>query len=165
MHRLGMRLGTAKPQGTYKQYKERQQVAAAAEGGGMWDTFTGAVKSAASQAGQALGQQLSDPNSFLRTQGVKTLTDSTAGTKYGKYAGYVNQANDTAKKFGYGRLPRAKPRWSERTRAKHAFMKSLSKAGVPLAKLSRAAAAALADHERGSSMEVSIDTGMKAVGM
>jgi hypothetical protein len=107
-----------------------------------------------------------DPNSKLRSQLLPELEKSTADIPgVGQVAAALQKANSTAKELGYGRLPRAKPRWSERTRTKHAFMKLLSKAGVPLAKLARAAAAALAAHERGASMEAAMDTGMKAVGV
>lgn len=116
------------------------------------------------RAKDAAVQQLTDPNSFLR-QNTGKLAEMAQGTKFAQIASGIDNANKKAKEMGFGRIPRAKPRWSERTRAKHAFMRALSKAGVPLSKLARAAAAAQATHERGSSMEVSMSSGMKAVGM
>lgn len=148
--------------------RQRQQ------GGGWFDDlgakirneFTNPDSDLRSKIMPKIKHEFVDPNSKLRSQILPEMEKSTANIPgVGQAVSALQKVNTTAKELGYGRLPRAKPRWSERTRAKHAFMKSLSKVGVPLAKLARGAAAALAAHERGASMEVAMDMGMKAVGM
>lgn len=128
-------------------------------GGGVWDVMKKVGSAVVSDL--AKGQN----NSVLR-QGASQLSSMLPqDSALGRIAGAANSASNLAAQYGFGKLPRAKPRWSERTKAKHAFMKSLSKAGVPLSKLARAAAAALSVQEHGAGIDVAMEAGMKAVGM